>query len=198
MNETAVRERLLDAALNCFLQDDYHRVSTRKIAAMANTNIAMIRYYFGNKAGLYEEMIRSQLDDLLKVLDGSMLDSPQGFGEFFSLYYQTMLKQPEFPRLLLKVLALNDAPGKRFVQQLLERGRNQSIEKIDQLQRQEALDSSLDADILRLSFVSLAMTPILLKELFEEQIGREVDADFLQRLADFNGQLFAKALTRTQ
>lgn len=56
-----VRERLLKAALDNFLSDDYHKVTTRLIAEQAETNISMIRYYFGNKEGLYEEMISETL-----------------------------------------------------------------------------------------------------------------------------------------
>ncbi|MGZ5541985.1 MAG: TetR/AcrR family transcriptional regulator, partial [Methylobacter sp.] len=70
-----VRERLLKAALDSFLSDDYHKVTTRLIAERADANISMIRYYFGNKEGLYEEMIRDTMNPLLDVLDGQMLDS---------------------------------------------------------------------------------------------------------------------------
>ncbi|MBY0464063.1 MAG: TetR family transcriptional regulator [Burkholderiales bacterium] len=56
-----MRERLLKAALDSFLADDDHKVSTRLIADKADANVAMIRYYFGNKEGLYEEMIRETL-----------------------------------------------------------------------------------------------------------------------------------------
>jgi AcrR family transcriptional regulator len=52
-----VRERLLKAALDCFLSDEYNKVTTRLIAEKADANISMIRYYFSNKEGLYEEMI---------------------------------------------------------------------------------------------------------------------------------------------
>ena len=44
-----VRERLLKAALDSFLSDEYHKVTTRLIAEKADANISMIRYYFGNK-----------------------------------------------------------------------------------------------------------------------------------------------------
>jgi AcrR family transcriptional regulator len=60
-----VRERLLKAALDSFLSDEYHKVTTRLIADKADANISMIRYYFGNKEGLYEEMIRDTMSPLL-------------------------------------------------------------------------------------------------------------------------------------
>jgi len=192
-----VRERLLKAALDNFLSDDYHKVTTRLIADKAGTNISMIRYYFGNKEGLYEEMIRNTMNPLLNVLDGQMLDSVDGFKDFFNLYYETMSKQPEFPKLILKVLALNQGPGRRFIQQLLERGRTRGAKKVEDMKSAGQVAPSLDPDIVRMAFVSLAMMPMLLKGIFEEQMGRTMDAAFLEKLAAFNGQLFSVGLVPT-
>lgn len=191
----SVRARLVRSALDCFLADDYHRVTTRLIAERANTNASMIRYYFGNKEGLYEEMIRETLNPMLDVLDGQMLASVTGLTDFMRLYYDTMTARPEFPKLILKVLALNQGPGRRFIQQLLERGRTRGARKVSDLKAQGQIASSIDPDILRLAFVSLAMTPILLKDIFEGQMGRPMDAEFLDRLARFNGHLFSAGLT---
>jgi len=192
-----VRERLLKAALDNFLSDDYHKVTTRLIADKAGTNISMIRYYFGNKEGLYEEMIRNTMNPLLNVLDGQMLDSVDGFKDFFNLYYETMSKQPEFPKLILKVLALNQGPGRRFIQQLLERGRTRGAKKVEDMKSAGQVAPSLDPDIVRMAFVSLAMMPMLLKGIFEEQMGRTMDAAFLEKLAVFNGHLFSVGLVPT-
>jgi len=189
-----VRARLVKAALDCFIADDYHRVTTRLIAEKAGANVSMIRYYFGNKEGLYEEMIRETLNPMLAVLDGPMLASVTGFTDFLQLYYDTMTARPEFPKLILKVLALNHGPGRRFIQQLLERGRTRGANKVSDLKAQGQIASGVDPDILRLAFVSLAMTPMLLKNIFEEQMGRPMDAAFLARLAAFNGHLFSAGL----
>ena len=189
-----VQARLLKAALECFLADEYHKVTTRLIAEKAGANISMIRYYFGNKEGLYEEMIRDTLKPLLDVLDGRMLSSVDGFSEFLRLYYDTMTKRPEFPKLILKVLALNQGPGRRFVQQLLERGRTRGAKKVAELKAGGQIDAALDPDIVRMAFVSLAMTPMLLKDIFEEQMGSTMDDAFLDKLATFNGRLFSAGL----
>ena len=47
------RERLLRAGLALFSQHGFSKTSTREIAETAQTNIAAISYYFGDKAGLY-------------------------------------------------------------------------------------------------------------------------------------------------
>ncbi|WP_026602285.1 TetR/AcrR family transcriptional regulator [Methylomonas sp. 11b] len=189
-----VRERLLKAALDSFLSDDYHKVTTRLIAQKAEANVSMIRYYFGNKEGLYEEMIRDTMAPLLKVLNGQMLDSVDGFADFLNLYYQIMAEHPEFPKLILKVLALKQGPGRRFIQQLLARGRTNGAKKVGKLKSSGQVSASIDPDILRLAFVSLAMMPMLLKDIFEEQMGRPMDTAFLAQLAAFNGRLFSAGL----
>ncbi len=197
MNENidkGVYQRLIDAAMQCFLDDDYHRVTTRQIAATADTNVSMIRYYFGNKEGLYEEMIRSTLEPLLDVLESFLLSSTNGFADYFRIYYHTMQKNPRFPVLVLKVLALNQGPGKRFIHQLLERGRQRGREKIEHLKQQGLVDAEIDADAVRIAFVSLAMMPMLIKPVFEDQMEREMDDTFLEQLAILNGRLFSAGL----
>lgn len=189
-----VRERLLKAALDSFLSDDYHKVTTRLIAEKADANVSMIRYYFGNKEGLYEEMIRETLNPLLNVLDGPLLDTLDGVKDFLALYYRTMAQQPEFPKLILKVLGLNQGPGRRFIQQLLERGRSRGAKKVNELKSAGQVGPASDPDIIRMAFVSLAMMPMLLKDFFEEQMGQPMDGVFLEQLAAFNGHLFAAGL----
>lgn len=191
---STVRDRLLRAALEAFLADDYHRVTTRGIARLAGVNVSMIRYYFGSKEGLYEDMIRTTLDPLLAVLDGPLLDSASGFADYFKLYYDTLAARPEFPRLILKVLALRQGPGRRFIQQLLERGRTRGVRRVADLKATGEVASDVDADTVRMAFVSLAMMPLLLKDVFESQMEHPMDTTFLHRLAEFNGRLFSAGL----
>lgn len=192
----SIRTRLLKAALDCFLADEYHNVTTRLIADRAQANVSMIRYYFGNKEGLYEEMIRDTLSPLLDVLDGQLLSSTGGFSQYLKLYYDTMTTRPEFPKLILKVLALNQGPGRRFILQLLERGRTRGARKVVDLKTSGQLGPQVDPEIVRMTFVSLAITPMLLKDIFEEQMSRSVDDEFLSKLANFNGNMIASVLSQ--
>lgn len=105
-----------------------------------------------------------------------------------------MQHNPKFPVLILKVLALNHGPGKRFVAQLLERGRTQGQKRLEQLKAAHIIDESIDPDIVRIAFVSLAMMPMLLRNVFEEELGRPMDLEFLDILATFNGKLFSSGL----
>ncbi len=196
MNDTQdpVYARLLKAALECFLADEYNKVTTRMIAEKADANISMIRYYFGNKEGLYEEMIRETLKPILDMLDSHTMSNSSGFAEYLRFYYDTMRKHPEFPKLILKVLALNQGPGRRFILQLLERGRSGGARRVEQLKAAGQVDGALNPDVARMAFVSLSMMPMLLKDIFEEQMGGQMDEAFLNELAAFNGKLLVAGM----
>ena len=50
------RQQLMSAALRLFAEKGFAKTSTRAIAEAAGVNLAAIRYYFGDKAGLYSAM----------------------------------------------------------------------------------------------------------------------------------------------
>lgn len=52
-----VCEALLGAAENCLRTKTYKAITVREIAALADTNPAMINYYFNNKEGLFVALI---------------------------------------------------------------------------------------------------------------------------------------------
>jgi len=56
--DTAARTALLDAAQELMLEEGYAAVSTRKLAAKAGTNSALVYYYFGNMDDLFIALFR--------------------------------------------------------------------------------------------------------------------------------------------
>ncbi|MES2888786.1 MAG: CerR family C-terminal domain-containing protein [Pseudomonadota bacterium] len=63
------RERLRQAALVLFAQQGFSKTSTREIAEAAQTNVAAISYYFGDKAGLYRAVFAAPRDDIGVLLN---------------------------------------------------------------------------------------------------------------------------------
>ncbi|MFC4565686.1 TetR/AcrR family transcriptional regulator [Nocardiopsis mangrovi] len=53
----ATRQRILDSARELFTNEGYTQVSSRRIAAHAGVNVALINRYFGAKRGLLAEVI---------------------------------------------------------------------------------------------------------------------------------------------
>lgn len=56
--DTAVRERLLTAALEIFNTKGYASTSVREVVAAAGVSKPVLYYYFGSKEGIYLELMR--------------------------------------------------------------------------------------------------------------------------------------------
>ncbi|MCY7389897.1 MAG: TetR/AcrR family transcriptional regulator [Burkholderiales bacterium] len=62
--ELSTRERILEASGAIFARDGFHRAGIRDICTCANCNVASVKYYFGDKLGLYRELMRNGVADL--------------------------------------------------------------------------------------------------------------------------------------
>jgi AcrR family transcriptional regulator len=56
------RQRLLDAAAQLFSVHGFQRVTVREICRKAHANVAAVNYHFGDKLGLYTEVIKMAID----------------------------------------------------------------------------------------------------------------------------------------
>lgn len=52
------KRRLIEAAGEVFAEEGYHGATVRQIIARADTNLGAINYHFGDKAGLYQSVLR--------------------------------------------------------------------------------------------------------------------------------------------
>ncbi len=99
------RERLLHAALSLFAHQGFAKTSTREIAEAAGTNLAAIKYYFGDKAGLYRAVffdLQSKPEDEIRRYDGEALSLREALRGLY-LGFLEPLKQGELTTLCMKL-----------------------------------------------------------------------------------------------
>jgi AcrR family transcriptional regulator len=65
----ATRERLLEAASSVFADSGFRAATVRDICAKAQVNIAAVSYHFGDKLGLYTEVLKqaSGVEEQMKI-----------------------------------------------------------------------------------------------------------------------------------
>ena len=62
--DTETRERVLKAAERLFADRGFKRVTVRDICRAARANVAAVNYHFGDKLGLYREVLQSAIDGM--------------------------------------------------------------------------------------------------------------------------------------
>ena len=182
-----VRQRLLEAAMHAFLAEDYQRVSMRRLAQDSGSNMSMIYYYFGNKEGLFEEVLRSWLKPLIdNMRSPDAEESPNSIEEFFRMYYQASLVNPRFPILIMKTINSTDAPGGRFLcETVIERGRQSGLQWARRMQAEGKIAKDVDLELLRIATVSMMMYPMLISDLLAKQLNEPIDEAFFNKLSTF-------------
>jgi len=195
------RKKLLLYASECFTTMPYEKVSTRLLAEKAGVNVAMIRYYFGSKEGLFEEMVRETIEPVLKkalklVNHKTQQDSQEGLIEVMRTYYHTMLSAPNFPKLLVQIMNMgpNDSRRKR-VEALFLRSVMPAMDTIfKRMMQADVIRPGLDGSLCRMTFMSLMIFPFIAPQAMLNLHGIELNEKFLQQLLSHNIQILKHGL----
>jgi TetR/AcrR family transcriptional regulator, regulator of cefoperazone and chloramphenicol sensitivity len=75
--DVRTRQRLLETASKLFSQRGFNNVTVREICAEARANVAGVNYHFGDKFGLYREVVRTAIDAMRGTSAAAM---EAGFG----------------------------------------------------------------------------------------------------------------------
>lgn len=142
--DNPVRARLLAVAIEAFLREGFHAVSTHDLARAADVQQSLIRYYFGNKAGLWQACVDALFAryraDLVATIDAAR---PQGQRALCTALIRHIASWPSLntpllrqsvnqlgrkdPTLIPWVVARHIAPIYRMVSLILENGKTAGI-----------------------------------------------------------------------
>ena len=70
-HDRETRERLLRAAERLFADRGFGHVTVREICRAAGANVAAVNYHFGDKLGLYREIMQSAIDKMRATNDAA-------------------------------------------------------------------------------------------------------------------------------
>jgi AcrR family transcriptional regulator len=102
-------QKILNAAYKCISSKGYANVSLRNIADEAGVVLSQLNYYFGNKEGLFTEVIKMMINKYLSEIDEALNIGETARDKMLSLikFFKEMLNNnPELFKLLYDLTGL--------------------------------------------------------------------------------------------
>lgn len=199
-NSIDAREKLIFHARELFTVMPYEKVSTRLVARKAGVNVAMIRYYFGNKEGLFETMIRETMAPMKRQMALLLQDSSQkNFLDLMRTYYREMIKVPQFPRLVAQVMHMPQSDIQRKLLEKVFIDISQPMQNVmfDKLVESKILRPDADPKLCKVSYISLMVFPFIAPPSLLAVHGIELDETFLSQLLEHNIKLMSHGFLST-
>lgn len=153
------RSRLVMSALRLFADKGYEGATTREICDAAGANISSIRYYFGDKAGLYRAAFTEPMGDTpcgANLAAYGELELPEALKLLFRDFLEP-LKRGEETRLVMKLhFREMIEPTGVWQQEIDAEIKPQHEALVGMLTRHLGL-SAIDLDVHRLAFSIIGM-----------------------------------------
>jgi AcrR family transcriptional regulator len=153
------RSRLVMAALQLFAEKGYKAASTREICELAGANISAIRYYFGDKAGLYRAAFFEPMGDTpcgSDVATYASLPLPEVLIRFFGEFLEPLKKGEELG-LVMKLHFREMIEPTGAWQQEIDAEIKPQHEALVSLLKEHLGLSRIDEDLHRLAFAMIGM-----------------------------------------
>lgn len=197
--EQALREALIDAALQAFAGAGFAASTLRGIARAAHVTPALANYYFGSKEGLLAAVVELRVQPLFEQLAAAMAgagDDPlAALAAFAQTYTRLALSHPWGPQLVVReVLSAGGALREAFAQRFAGNISRLLAERVAKAQQLGHIDAALDPRLTALSLLSLCVFPVISAPVLAVTLGLRLDADAAMALANHHWRVFARGV----
>lgn len=184
--ELSTKENILNAALRIIQQEGLEGVTLRKIASLANVNLALVNYYFGSKDKLVSEALKSMFDSKiagLDILDDLSVDPITRYRRYMLHCAKMLQEQPDLLRQMLGNGSIRFDTAHEYVSYLKKLGATKIVSVLREITGEE--DTEVLASMMMQIHAACFFPTFLLrhrKVLFAEQqplpIERQIDLLF--------------------
>jgi AcrR family transcriptional regulator len=125
---SATRERLRQAALELFADRGFDAVTVRDLARHAQANLAAVSYHFGDKLGLYRELIDGAIHAMRalqeQLREAARDEPPEEQLRRYIVTYVTHMAGPHSPQIerLQRLIRQEGATPSQFGRRVIEHG----------------------------------------------------------------------------
>lgn len=194
-----VRKDLLEAAKICLMDSSYHSISTRQIAEVANSNVAMIRYYFGSKMGLFSELIESSADLAINANQAiaglANLTAERRTAIIVEALIRLNIDQPWLIRLIIDDLMNCDAGLREmFLQKAVGKASEIILSFIDMQINDGYFRADIDKHFTQMTLVSITTFPFLTASVNREGFNFDIETLDIERWIEHCAQVFERGV----
>ncbi|WP_425060514.1 HTH-type transcriptional regulator BetI [Sporomusa carbonis] len=152
-NKSTPKEKILDATLRIIGTKGVQHVTSRKIAAMADVNVATINYYFGSKDNVINEALKTFADKLLTsfdYLDDLGIPPEVRIRNFLRSYADYTLEYPDIFRNFVDQVLHDSAATIEYFEFMKQIGLNKLKVSVQEITRTQASETELIMKIFQM------------------------------------------------
>ena len=192
-NPQQTQQRILDAALQEFAAKGFAGARVDLIARRARINKRMLYHYFGNKEGLFREVLRRKIAER----SAWIANAPEEPAKRLPAWFQLACRDREWIQLL-EWEALHWGEKKVIDEEQRLEAVARALERVRRQQAAGLLDPELDAGQLLLSMMALTAYPMAFPQMARFVTGLSVSDEAFQKqredfLRKFAGKLQGKS-----
>jgi AcrR family transcriptional regulator len=188
-NPQLTQQRILEAALQEFSAKGFAGARVDVIAKRARINKRMLYHYFGDKEGLFREVLRRKIAERAAWL----ANAPEEPAERLPVWFQLALRDREWVQLL-EWEALQWGEKKVIDEERRVENVGKAVERVRQQQAKGMIDPDLDAGQLLLSMMALTAYPVAFPQLARLATGLNVSDEKFQKQRETFLRQFAALL----
>ena len=175
-NPQQTQQRILEAALQEFAAKGFAGARVDVIARRARINKRMLYHYFGDKEGLFREVLRRKIADRSAWLAGA----PEDPVERLPFWFQMACRDRDWVQLL-EWEALQWGEKKVIDEERRQESIARAVERVRQQQAKGMLDPELDPGQLLISMMALTAYPLAFPQLARLATGLSVSDEKFQK-----------------
>jgi len=167
-NEGSVRQHILYVTMDLINKEGFEAVTVRKVASLADVNIAMINYYFGSKENLMNEAVQTIISTLQKsfnVLYDENMTPRERLKAFLVRYAKGLQTYPALVRRVIAQEAIGFETQSDFIGFMKNMGLIQIMELMEEItgETDATKQSMMSMQLIGAMAFPFIMQPILQK-----------------------------------